>query len=100
MCNDRSKSRQAALFAMVLALFMTPLILAGEKAKETGTQAAPLAVEQPAQPAADPQPEGQAVAPVEDATAVAGELPDGEIDPSAEPQTELKTKTKSNQSND
>lgn len=100
MRNDRSKTILALLCALVFALFMTPSVLAGEKAEKAGTKEVKQALEQPVQQAADPQLEVQPVAPVQEAADGAGEPPDGEIEPPAEPQAVLKNKTKSNQSND
>ena len=99
MHSDRSTKILASLFAMVFALFITSLILAGEKAETTGAQKAGKAVEQPAGQAADPL-EVQPVAAGQEAPVSPDEPPDGEIDTPPEPQAVVKTKTKSNQSND
>ena len=99
MRSDQIKTNLASLFAMVFALFLTPLIVAGEKTEKTGAQQAAQAVEQPAEQAADPR-EVQPPAAGQEVSVSPDEPPDGEIEPPPEPQAVVKTKTKSNQSND
>jgi len=92
------------ILAAVLAWFMATPILAGEKAKLTEAQAAGQTVEQQAKQGLPqetvPQTEEEPVAVVEQAVAEEGDPPPVLTEPPVEPQEVLKTKTKSNQSND
>jgi len=92
------------IFVAILAVSIPPALLAGEKAKQPAAQAEEQAVEQQLEQGlpqeAVPQPVAEPVAHAEPAAAVAGEPPPVGTEPPVEPQEVLKTKTKSNQSND
>jgi hypothetical protein len=92
------------ILTAVLALLIAPAVLAEENSKLTEAQAAVQEVEQQLEQGlpqeAVPQPVAEPAALTEPAAAVAGEPPPVGTEPPVEPQEVLKTKTKSNQSND